>query len=113
MGLLCLPFAEEHGGMGAGPVEVAIVAEEIGRGLAPEPFIEAVVLAGGLIDAVGTDAQKGELLEAIAGGTALPAFAHAEIGNRGGPTASAGTATEAGDGGTLAGVKEPGPQGDR
>ena len=33
MGLLGLPFAEEHGGMGAGPVEVAIVAEEFARGL--------------------------------------------------------------------------------
>ena len=113
MGLLGLPFAEEHGGMGAGPVEVAIVAEEIGRVLAPEPFIEAVVLAGGLIDAVGTDAQKGEFLEAIAGGTSLPTFAHAEIGNRWEPTASAVTATEAGDGWTLSGVKEPVPHGAR
>ena len=113
MGLLGLPFAEEHGGMGAGPVEVAIVAEEIGRVLAPEPFIEAVVLAGGLIDAVGTDAQKGELLEAIAGGTSLPTFAHAEIGTRWTPTASAVTATEAGDGWTLSGVKEPVPHGAR
>ncbi len=113
MGLLGLPFAEEHGGMGAGPVEVAIVAEEIGRVLAPEPFIEAVVLAGGLIDAVGTDAQKGEFLEALAGGTLLPTFAHAEIGNRWEPTASAVTATEAGDGWTLSGVKEPVPHGAR
>ncbi|MCW2698575.1 MAG: putative acyl-CoA dehydrogenase, partial [Blastococcus sp.] len=55
MGLLGLPFAEEDGGMGAGPVEVAIVAEEIGRVLAPEPFIEAVVLAGGLVSDLGTD----------------------------------------------------------
>ena len=113
MGLLGLPFAEEHGGMGAGPVEVAIVAEEIGRVLAPEPFIEAVVLAGGLIDAVGTDAQKGELLEAIAGGTSLPTFAHAEIGTRWTPTASAVTATQAGDGWTLSGAKEPVPHGAR
>jgi alkylation response protein AidB-like acyl-CoA dehydrogenase len=113
MGLLGLPFAEEHGGAGAGPVEVAIVAEEIGRVLAPEPFIEAVVLAGGLIDAVGTDAQKGELLEAIAGGTSVPTFAHAEIGARWEPTASAVTATEAGDGWTLSGVKEPVPHGAR
>lgn len=113
MGLLGLPFAEEHGGMGAGPVEVAIVAEEIGRVLAPEPFIEAVVLAGGLIDAVGTDAQKGELLEGIAGGTSLPTFAHAEIGTRWTATASAVTATEAGDGWTLSGVKEPVPHGAR
>jgi hypothetical protein len=113
MGLLGLPFAEEHGGMGAGPVEVAIVAEEVGRVLAPEPFIEAVVLAGGLIDAVGTDAQKGELLEAIAGGTSLPTFAHAEIGTRWTPTASAVTATQAGDGWTLSGAKEPVPHGAR
>ncbi|RBY81188.1 acyl-CoA dehydrogenase [Blastococcus sp. TF02-09] len=113
MGLLGLPFAEEHGGMGAGPVEVAIVAEEIGRVLAPEPFVEAVVLAGGLIDAVGTDAQKGELLEAIAGGTSLPTFAHAEIGARWTPTASAVTATETGGSWTLSGVKEPVPHGAR
>ncbi|MGY1753586.1 acyl-CoA dehydrogenase family protein [Blastococcus sp. SYSU D01042] len=113
MGLLGLPFAEEHGGAGAGPVEVAIVAEEIGRVLAPEPFVEAVVLAGGLIDAVGTDAQKGELLEGLAGGGTLPAFAHAEIGARWTPTASAVTATEAGGSWTLSGVKEPVPHGAR
>jgi len=71
MGLLGLPFAEEDGGMGAGPVEVAIVAEEIGRVLAPEPFIETVVLAGGLIAAVGTAEQKGELLGGIAEGTTI------------------------------------------
>jgi alkylation response protein AidB-like acyl-CoA dehydrogenase len=113
MGLLGLPFAEEHGGAGAGPVEVAIVAEEIGRVLAPEPFVEAIVLAGGLIDAVGTDAQKGELLEGIAAGSTLPTFAHAEIGARWTPTASAVTATEAGGGWTLSGVKEPVPHGAR
>ena len=39
MGVLGLPFAEEDGGMGAGPVEVSVVAEEIGRVLAPEPFV--------------------------------------------------------------------------
>lgn len=113
MGLLGLPFAEEHGGMGAGPVEVAIVAEEIGRVLAPEPFIEAVVLAGGLIAAVGTDEQKGELLAGIAEGTTIPAFAHAEIGTRWSPSASAVTATRAGDGWTLSGAKEPVPHGAR
>jgi alkylation response protein AidB-like acyl-CoA dehydrogenase len=113
MGLLGLPFAEEHGGMGAGPIEVAIVAEEIGRVIAPEPFIEAVVLAGGLIAAVGTDEQKGELLAAIAEGTSIPAFAHAEIGTRWSASASAVTATQAGDGWTLNGVKEPVPHGAR
>ncbi|MDK3257625.1 acyl-CoA dehydrogenase family protein [Blastococcus capsensis] len=113
MGLLGLPFAEEHGGMGAGPIEVAIVAEEIGRVIAPEPFIEAVVLAGGLIAAVGTDEQKSELLAAIAEGACVPAFAHAEIGTRWSTSASAVTAAQAGEGWTLSGVKEPVPNGAR
>ena len=107
MGVLGLPFAEDDGGMGAGPVEVAIVAEEIGRVLAPEPFVEAVVLAGGLVAAVGTAAQRGEILGAIAEGGCVAAFAHAEPGTRWSDAAHAVTATD--DGGTwrLTGVKEP------
>ncbi|RBY82926.1 acyl-CoA dehydrogenase [Geodermatophilus sp. TF02-6] len=118
MGLLGLPFAEEHGGMGAGPIEVAVVAEEIGRVLAPEPFVEAVVLAGGLVAAVGTDEQKSEVLAGIAEGTTLAAFAHAEPGTRWSPSASAVTATPSpndrdGDGWRLTGTKEPVPNGAR
>jgi alkylation response protein AidB-like acyl-CoA dehydrogenase len=113
MGLLGLPFAEEDGGMGAGPVEVAIVAEEIGRVLAPEPFIETVVLAGGLVAAVGTPEQKGEILGAISEGTTVAVFAHAEPGTRWSPTAQGVTATQSGDGWTLTGVKEPVPSGAR
>jgi alkylation response protein AidB-like acyl-CoA dehydrogenase len=113
MGLLGLPFAEEDGGMGAGPVEVAIVAEEIGRVLAPEPFIETVVLAGGLVAAVGTPEQKGRLLAGISEGTTLAVLAHAEPGTRWSPTAEGVTATRSGDGWTLTGVKEPVPSGAR
>ncbi|MBD0738819.1 acyl-CoA dehydrogenase family protein [Streptomyces sp. CBMA29] len=68
MGVLGLPFAEEAGGMGAGPVEVGVVAEEIGRVLAPEPFVEAVVLCGGLLARAGAD------VSGIADGTLLPAY---------------------------------------
>jgi len=113
MGLLGLPFAEEDGGMGAGPVEVAIVAEEIGRVLAPEPFIETVVLAGGLVAAVGTAEQKGEILGGISEGTTIAVFAHAEPGTRWSASAEAVTATRTGDGWTLTGVKEPVPSGAR
>ncbi|HEX2074577.1 MAG TPA: acyl-CoA dehydrogenase family protein [Geodermatophilus sp.] len=113
MGVLGLPFAEEDGGMGAGPVEVAIVAEEIGRVLAPEPFVEAVVLAGGLVAAVGSAAQRGEVLGALAEGGSVLAFAHAEPDTRWSPSAAGVTATD--DGGTwrLTGVKEPVVQGAR
>ena len=90
MGLLGLPFAEE-----------------IGRVLAPEPFVEAVVLAGGLVAAAGTDAQKAEVLAGIAEGTTLAAVAHAEPGTRWSPQAEAVTATQDGGSWTLTGVKEP------
>jgi alkylation response protein AidB-like acyl-CoA dehydrogenase len=113
MGLLGLPFAEADGGMGAGPVEVAIVAEEIGRVLAPEPFIETVVLAGGLVAAVGTAEQRGEILGGISEGTTIAVFAHAEPGTRWSPSAEGVTATRSGDGWTLTGVKEPVPSGAR
>jgi alkylation response protein AidB-like acyl-CoA dehydrogenase len=107
MGVLGLPFPEEDGGMGAGPVEVAVVAEEIGKVLAPEPFVDAVVLTGGLVAAVGTAAQRGEILGALAEGSLLPAFAHAEPETRWSDSARSVTAIE--DGGTwrLTGVKEP------
>jgi alkylation response protein AidB-like acyl-CoA dehydrogenase len=107
MGILGLPFAEDDGGMGAGPIEVAIVAEEIGRVLAPEPFVEAVVLAGGLVAVTGSGEQRGEILGALAEGALVPAFAHAEPGARWSPTASAVTATKDGDSWTLSGVMEP------
>jgi alkylation response protein AidB-like acyl-CoA dehydrogenase len=113
MGLLGLPFSEDDGGMGAGPIEVAIVAEEIGRVLAPEPFIETVVLAGGLVAALGTAEQKTEILGAISEGTTIAVFAHAEPGTRWSPAAEGVTATRSGNGWTLAGVKEPVPSGAR
>jgi len=113
MGLLGLPFAESDGGMGAGPVEVSIVAEEIGRVLAPEPFVETVVLAGGLVSDLGTDAQRAEVLGALAEGSLVPVFAHTEIGARWEPTARSVTATEDGGAWRLTGVKEPVPHGAR
>jgi alkylation response protein AidB-like acyl-CoA dehydrogenase len=113
MGVLGLPFAEEDGGVGAGPVEVAIVAEEIGKVLAPEPFVETVVLAGGLVAAVGTAEQRAEVLGAVSEGSCVLAFAHAEPGTRWSDSAAAVTATEEGGAWRLSGVKEPVVQGAR
>lgn len=107
MGVLGLPFAEGDGGMGAGPVEVSVVAEEFGRVIAPEPFVEAVVLAGGLIAAVGTDEQRAEILGALAEGNLVPAFAHVEPDSYFSESATGVTATKSGDAWTVTGVKEP------
>jgi alkylation response protein AidB-like acyl-CoA dehydrogenase len=113
MGVLGLPFAEQDGGMGAGPVEVAIVARELGRVLAPEPFLTSVVLAGGVVAAAGTPEQRAEVLGALASGSSVVTFAHAEPGARWVPTATGVTATPSDDGWTLDGVKEPVPHGAR
>lgn len=78
MGALGLPFAEDDGGMGAGPIEVGIVAEEIGRVLAPEPYVAAVVLAGGLVAQAGSAEQRADLLGGLSAGERL--LAHAEVG---------------------------------
>jgi len=75
MGVLGLPFPEDVGGSGGGPVDVAVVAEEIGAVIAPEPFVEAVVLTGGLIAACGSPEQQAELLGSLASGEMVPAFA--------------------------------------
>lgn len=108
MGLLGLPFDESVGGMGAGPVEVALVAEELGRVIAPEPFIESVVFAGGLIDALGDDAQKQQYLTPLTEGESVLAVAWLEPGSRWSTTATGSVkATCTGDSWTLTGVKEP------
>jgi alkylation response protein AidB-like acyl-CoA dehydrogenase len=107
MGVLGLPFSDEYGGMGAGPVEVGIVAQELGRVLAPEPFLTSVVLAGGVVAAAGTDSQRSEVLEPLASGGSVLAFAHAEPGARWASSASSLTADSSGDAWTLSGVKEP------
>ena len=113
MGVLGLPFAEEDGGMGAGPVEVGIVAQEIGRVVAPEPFLTSVVLAGGAVAAAGSAEQRSDVLGSLAAGDCVLAFAHAEPGRRWSSGAAAVTAARSGDDWTVTGVKEPVVQGAR
>src|SRR5579863_6712253 len=77
LGLLGLPFAEEHGGSAGGPVETMIVMEEVGRALALEPYLATVVLAGGLLRLGGSKALCADLVPKVAGGGLTLAFAHA------------------------------------
>src|SRR5258708_23166449 len=54
LGLCAAPFQESSGGLGGGPLATMIVMWEFGRNLVVEPFLETVVLAGGLIEDVGS-----------------------------------------------------------
>ncbi|RJO79995.1 acyl-CoA dehydrogenase [Nocardia panacis] len=112
LGVLGLSFTEEDGGVGAGPVETMVVLEEVGRRLAPEPILDAVLVPGGLIAAAGTAEQRRTVLPEVAAGEVLLAFAHSEPGVRWPATDLATTAVEQGDWYTLTGVKNPVPHGD-
>ncbi len=111
-GLLGLGFDEDDGGSGAGPVEVGIVMTELGRRLAPEPVLDAVLLPGSLIADVGSEAQRRKILPDAVGGAILLAFAHAEPGQRVPTTAVRTTAVRQGDSWTVSGTKNPVPHGD-
>ena len=78
LGWLGLPFAEEDGGFGGGPVETGIVMEEFGRGAVAEPFLATVLLGGAAIAACGTAEQRQRLLPQIAQGDLHVSLAHYE-----------------------------------
>lgn len=105
LGLMALPFAEEHGGFGGGPVDLMLVMEAFGRGLVLEPFLATVVLGGSAIRHAGTDAQKADLLPKVAGGEMRLAFAHHERAARYELAHVGVKATKAGEGYRIDGEK--------
>jgi alkylation response protein AidB-like acyl-CoA dehydrogenase len=82
LGLLAAPFSEEVGGLGGGPLSTMIIMHEFGRHLVVEPFVETVVLAGGLLEHTGSEEQKKGLVPDIIAGTKIWALAWTEKGSR-------------------------------
>ena len=78
LGWLAVPFAEEDGGFGGGPVESIAMWEQFGKGLVIEPLLATVVLAGGALRLAGTKAQKQAALAGIISGESQAALAFAE-----------------------------------
>ena len=107
MGVLGLPFGEDDGGVGAGPVEIGLVCQELGRVLAPEPFLASVVHAGGLVAAAGSPEQRADLLGRLAAGEIVLAAADTSPGGRWSSAAEGVSAAEDGGAWTLTGVREP------
>lgn len=77
LGILAATLPEDVGGMGGGPVELMVVAEALGHALVIEPYVDTVVLGGGLLGRAGGDRAQ-SVLEAIAAGEAVTAFAATE-----------------------------------
>lgn len=68
LGWLRMPFPEAYGGLACSFMDMYPLYLELGRSLAPVPHLETVVLAGSLIESLGTEIQKNELLSAIGAG---------------------------------------------
>jgi len=74
LGILAAPLPDSVGGLGGGPVEIMVIAEALGYALVVEPFVNTVVVAGGLAHRIGgppAEALAGD----IAAGTAIVALA--------------------------------------
>ena len=68
LGLLMLPFAETDGGLGLGPVEMMLVGEAFGRGLAREPYLAGPVMAGAALKAAPASTARSNAIAALASG---------------------------------------------
>ncbi len=80
MGWLGIAFPEEVGGAGMGFGELAVVMEECGRVLAPEPFLSTLLLGGQAVLLGGSDALKSDVLAAVCSGDRVLAMALQERG---------------------------------
>jgi acyl-CoA dehydrogenase len=69
---------ENYGGLGLGYLELCVVAEELGRALAPVPFSSTVYLFAEALLAAGSEEQKKKYLPKVAGGELIGTFARAE-----------------------------------
>ena len=103
-----IAIPEEYGGIGFGYLELCVVAEELGRAVAPVPFSSSVYLATEAVLLGGSEDQKQRLLPTLAAGESIGTFALSE-----GP----GQATESNlqatlRDGRLSGTKMPVPDGD-
>lgn len=79
LGWLGLSLPEAEGGLGMGMIELGLVMEQFGRGLAMSPFLGTVIGAE-LIAGLGSPAQRAQLLPPILAGEIKLALAHLEPG---------------------------------
>ena len=78
MGLTATTIPEEYGGIGMGFLELCVIAEELGRGIAPVPFSSSVYLATTAILNSSNEEIKKDFLPKLASGEIIGTFAHSE-----------------------------------
>jgi alkylation response protein AidB-like acyl-CoA dehydrogenase len=75
MGWAAILVPEEYGGLAFGHVGMAQIVEQSGRTLTASPLLSTAILGVTAINVAGSEVQKSELLEAIAGGELTMALA--------------------------------------
>jgi acyl-CoA dehydrogenase len=78
MGWLGAAIPEQYGGAGLGYEGLCVLAEELGRSLAPVPFASSAYLASEAVLLAGSQPQKARLLPSFADGSTIGCFALTE-----------------------------------
>ena len=105
LGWLAMTFDEDSGGFGGGALETMILCEQFGKFLVLEPYLESVVMVGGLIEAGAQPAIKEQYLTGLIAGELQGAFAYLEEGSVADPTHVKTIAEPSADGFILTGSK--------
>jgi len=108
LGWTGVSIPEQYGGVGLGYLELCVIAEEIGRSLAPVPYASSVYLATEALLRYGSEQQKEAYLPKLASGEVIGTFAMAEGRGALNPDKLGCNCS----GGKLSGEKLPVPDGD-
>ena len=108
MGFLGAAIPEEYGGLGLGYLELCVIAEELGRALAPVPVSSSIFLVAEILKAAGSEEQKQKWLPKLASGEVIGTLASVEATGSVRPSNVALSAKA----GTLTGAKSPVLDGD-
>ena len=82
LGWLGISVSEDSGGFGGSAIESMLIMEAFGKGLVVEPFLETMIMSGGILDDHGSAEQKSSLLEPAIAGNMQLALAYAEPQSR-------------------------------
>jgi alkylation response protein AidB-like acyl-CoA dehydrogenase len=106
LGWPALTVPDDAGGLGLGMVELAVVVEELGRVIAPGPFLPTVTQFAPAVREAGSAEQRRHYLTAVATGDCTGALALTEAGGSYDPARVTATATPDGDHVVLTGTKD-------
>jgi len=112
LGYLSASIPEAYGGLGAGYLEACVIAEELGRAVAPVPFGSSIALAAEFLLMAGTEAQKQKYLPRVASGESIGTLALVEGTGRVTAASIAASVVRAGESASLSGRKTAVADGD-